>query len=65
MELIKSIDTKRNSFVRILLLEPRFGLGLSVEFGCVTWLSIELLAGIFKFQYTLTRVKHKKGNNNG
>ena len=62
MELIKSIDTKRNSFVRILLVEPRFGFGLSVEFGMVTWLSIEILAGFFKLQYTITRIKHKTKN---
>lgn len=63
MEFIKSIDTKRNSFVRVLFIEPRFGFGLSIEFGCVTWLSIELLAGIFKFHYTITRCKKKLKNN--
>jgi hypothetical protein len=65
MEIVKTIETKNSSLVNILLLELCLGFGLSVEFGPITFVSIELLAGVFKFHYTLTRVKHKKVNDNG
>lgn len=62
MEKIKTIDTKRSSYLSVFAINARLSLGLLFEFGKSYLFYIQIGLGVMELSYSIQKISHKPHN---